>query len=244
MGLSSVLRTVLFTGFVAAVAAHPSSGQVGDDASWGVRSVDAAIDLTAGDGSASVRVDFVLVGKTPVAAPPPREPVSFDLLGFDDASVDAVTMNGDESIVLWPTVGSHKALTVYLPEVLNGNSLPVTFAYRVVRAVEDRDGVLMVRVPLLNGPTAPLANEGGDFNAEVRLPENWSVTDAFPSGLRSRADGVRVVSLPVVPAVVRFRARTDGRWRPGVPLLFDVLTVLILVGFATFGWRHLREVAA
>ena len=52
------------------------------------------------------------------------------------------------------------------------------------------------------------------------------------------------MSLPVTPAMISFRASTDGRWVPGFPLVIDALTVALLLGFAAFGWRHLQGVVA
>jgi hypothetical protein len=76
------------------------------------------------------------------------------------------------------------------------------------------------------------------------LPEGWSVTEGFPSGLARREDGAYAVALAVVPAVVTFRGRSDDRRPPGVPLLLSGLAGLILLGAGLAGWRHLRSIAA
>ena len=53
--------------------------------------------------------------------------------------------------------------------------------------------------------------------------------------------GFALIVLAVVPAVLSFRARSDGRWRPGLPALLDVAAVLLITAFSVFGWRHLRD---
>jgi hypothetical protein len=67
------------------------------------------------------------------------------------------------------------------------------------------------------------------------------VAEAFPTGLRpTDTPDVWAVELAVVPAVLSLRARTDGRWRPGLPALLDVAAVLVVVAFSVVGLRHLR----
>jgi hypothetical protein len=80
-----------------------------------------------------------------------------------------------------------------------------------------------VHVPVLTVAFPPQSDAGNIFHAEVRVPSYWSVTEAFPTGLRQRTDGVFAVDLTASPSVISLRARTDGAWRPGVPLLLDVL---------------------
>jgi hypothetical protein len=83
-------------------------------------------------------------------------------------------------------------------------------------------------------------NAGDVFHAELRAPSNWSVSEAFPTGLRE-AGGIYTVDLAVAPSVVSLRARTDGNWRPGVPLLIDVAALTILLAFIVIGLRWLRR---
>jgi len=108
----------------------------------------------------------------------------------------------------------------------------------------DAPDVIHARVPVLTGPPVRAGSGGTAFEARLTVPEEWAVSEGFPSGLRrSEEDGVHLVSLTVAPSVIGFRASTDGRWRPGFPVLVDVLTVLILVCFLGAGWRHLRSMA-
>ena len=118
----------------------------------------------------------------------------------------------------------------------------VELSYRVDAAVVDEAGHLSARIPVLTGPPA-VAGADGSFTARLRLPEGWIVSEGFPSGLRLDGDGSWSVGLQVTPSMVGFRGRSDGTWRPSVPLVVDLLTVLILLGFSAVGWRHLSGVA-
>lgn len=210
---------------------------------WATLSAELEVDMTAGDGSALVDVRYALGASEPGAPPPLDTPIDLELLGFGEATADHVEVVG-ERVVLWPTAGSRRAAVIRAPEQLDGDTLVLAFSYRVERAaLASGDVELAAHVPILAGP-AVLTDAGGPaFTARLSVPERWALSEGFPSGLRESSAGVYHVTLPVVPAVVSFRARTDGSWRPGFPLLVDVLTILILTAFAGFGWRHLRSVA-
>jgi hypothetical protein len=219
---------------------------------WAVSSARMEADLRAGDGSAEVRISYVFVAALPDARLPLAERIPIELLGFGDATATEVHLGSGVTIALAPTVGSHRAAAlqpsesesgdVLRPEGSSGDALRVEIRYRVEQAVVFDGPRLRGRIPAVTGP-APIA--GGDgFEAVVLLPDAWVVSDGFPSGLAPGPSGFHEVSLPVVPAMVGFRARTDGRRRPGLPLLIDLLTLTILLGFAAFGLRHLRSVAA
>ncbi len=238
------------------LTASPAAAQQGP--AWGILAERVSVDLTAGDGSAAVTVGWLLTGADSEAPLPEDESVPLSLLGFGEADVEDVVRDGRETIVLWPTSGSRRTATVRPPFDSNGGLLVMRFSYRVPSAVEVDGGRARARVPLLTGPpivagdasVADLASivaagvGPAGFSAEVRVPEGWVIADGFPSGLRRDEPGVYTVALPAAPAMVGFRARTDGRWSPGVPLLIDVLTVLLLLGFAAFGWRHLQGVVS
>ena len=176
------------------------------------------------------------------AALPLDVPIDVELLGFDDAMTDRFATDGAE-VELWPTTGSHRAAAVYAPADASGATLPMEFRYRIEQAVVDDGGKLRGRIPVLSGPSAPTSGERGWFEARLLLPEDWTPSEGFPSGLRVQPDGSYAVALQVVPSLVGFRGRSDGIRRPGLPLLVDLLTLLVLVSFSAFGWRHLSGVA-
>ena len=121
----------------------------------------------------------------------------------------------------------------------------VVVTYRVDEPVTEAGGKLRGRVPVLGIDRAPREAGPGLFRAELRVPPQWVVTEGFPTGLAPSGEpGVYRAELSVVPSLVSFRARADGAWRPGLPVLLDVLAGAILLVFAVFGWRHMREVAA
>lgn len=115
----------------------------------------------------------------------------------------------------------------------------------VVRNTGITEGeTVRVHVPVLTLALPPARDAGAVFHARVRLRSNWSVSEAFPTGMRQQSDGTWAVDLAVAPAVLSFRARTDGAWRPGVPLLLDLLAGAILLAVLVVGGRHLRTSAS
>jgi hypothetical protein len=96
------------------------------------------------------------------------------------------------------------------------------------------------RIPVLGASAAPVEAGGGVFDVEIRLPAAWTLVDGFPSALRAESPGTWTATLPVVPSMVTARGRTDGAWRPGATLLVELVTVVVLLAFALFGWTRLR----
>jgi hypothetical protein len=212
---------------------------------WSVVSVEMSADLTANDGGADVTIRYVLSG-TPRGAPIPVDlPVDVSLLGFEDASASEFVLEGGPSIALRSASGSRRIASVRpVPGQIDDDVVRLGLSYRIERAVIEDGGTLRVRLPVLAGPSAPGAGEGGGFRARVITPRGWRVTEPFPSGLRADGEGVWSVSLPVVPAFVGFRGRLDGGWHPGLPLVADLLTLVVLAGVLIVGARHLRSMAA
>jgi hypothetical protein len=151
-------------------------------------------------------------------------------------------------------VGEGRALTLDRPRPLAGVvRLPVTTAsaptrsevttsYAVSGAVAEKGVRVRGHIPVLSVDLPPEAASPGLFHAELRLPPEWTVVEGFPTSLEATgAPGVYAVELAVVPAVLSFRARSDGRWRPGLPALLDVAAVLLIAAFSVVGWRHLRD---
>jgi len=201
-----------------------------------VESAVLTVDLTAGDGSASVRVEYRLSGHAPGAAIP------IQLLGFGVATTDEVRVGALDPVVLWPTSGTLRVATVRSWGSAEGEASRFALEYDVLEAVEQSGDAFVVRVPIVVVKLPPVEEADELFRARVRLPAAWRVADGFPSGFRADGDDYSV-SLPVVPSVVRLRGRVDGRWRPGLPLVVDLLVVSILLAFAFRGWRHLRRIA-
>lgn len=208
---------------------------------WQVVSARMVADLTAADGGADVIMHYVV--RAADGGPLPLStPIEIDVLGFGDADVPRVTVWGTTPVDLWETVGTHRAAAIEPPASAADEALLLELSYRVENAVERDSGALRARIPVVSGPTAPAPD--GRFEARVLLPPGWQLREGFPSGLRAAgAEGVWRVTLPVVPAMVGFRGRSDGKVGPGVPLMIDLLTLGLLFGFAFVGWRHLRGVA-
>lgn len=231
-----------------------------------VRSARLVAEVPPEAAAVEVRIEYTVVTPGGVAA----AAVRLEALGFGPASVEAVRMEGsgvgpggaagaaalagrlgvagagDGTILLRPETGSMRADSIALPTAPPEGSDEVDFAlaYRVSGAVERSGHEVRVRLPL---PVLDLPPEqGGDpvFRASVRLPDGWSVSGSFPTGLARTSRGTWEADLPVVPALVSFRGRSDGAWRPGLSETLDALALIVILGFGLVGWRHLREVTA
>lgn len=220
-------------------------GQTPDTSGWVTVLQQVDVEMGEGDGSADVEIRFELAAQEPGAALPLEVPVTFEMLGFGHAVAEELTVRGGEGVVLWPTVGSHRVATVRLTEAdVSDGVARLAASYRVDDVLEAPGAAVHARIPLLTGPPVRAETGGDAFQARISVPEEWAVTEGFPSAMRPSGPGEQMVSLTVAPSIVGFRARKDGSWRPGFPLLVDVATVLFLLTFAGFGWRHLRWVAA
>jgi len=204
-----------------------------------VRSTRLSVDLSAEDGTADVRVEYVLSLEG-------SETLRFELLGFGDATSGAFRLGAGPDgtpIPLEPRSGSLRAaeLTPALPAA--GSALRLVARYQVANAVERHGADVRVHVPVLRLAVPPEDGVPDLFSAELRLPGGWVVSESFPTGLRAAADGRHAVQLAVVPSVVSVRARSDGTWRPGLSLVLDLLAGLAVIAVGVRGWRHLRRVA-
>jgi hypothetical protein len=138
--------------------------------------------------------------------------------------------------------GRQRAADIPLPSDRDSPEVVVELTYDVAGAVVSDGVARRARIPVLAGPSAPEPGDGGGFEARVVVPPGWRIAEGFPSSLRADESGVLTATLQVTPAFVGFRARSDGRWRPGVPLLVELIMAVILGAFATLGLRHLRGV--
>lgn len=222
---------------LAAVAALAAGVLVGGPLSGqSVHSARLVADLTAGDGSAQVSIEYELSG------PPADGGVDASALDFGPETVREV-VGGEPLTPLSVARGVGTAWATRLPAVPAGSS-GVAMArarYRVDAAAQVVDGVVRGRLPVLAARLLPERTRPELFQAEVRLPPEWVVTEGFPTGLTATGEpGVYRVTLPVVPSLVSFRARSDGAWRPGLPAVLDAMAVALLLAFSVVGWRHLR----
>jgi len=185
-----------------------------------------------------VRIDYVLEGEASVA--------DVELLGFADATAEELVVDGRSSVLRLGTVsGRRRAAELSLTAPDADGARRLSLRYEVTGAVEHDEGRVRVRIPVASVSFPPAADAPGTvFSASLRLPSGWSVTEAFPSGLTRVAESSYEVGLAVVPAVVAFRARNDGRRVPGVPAVLSGVAGVILLGLGLAGWRHLRSVAA
>lgn len=204
-----------------------------------VRSVHLVADLTGGDGAARVRMEVTVAGAAPGTS------VRATALEFAGARVRDVRLRheGGPLPLERPRPLADRVRLPVTP-TREGEGGEVVAAYTVPRAVTDDGARARVHIPVLAVDLPPEAASPGLFHAELRLPPGWRVAEGFPTGLRpTDTPDVWAVELAVVPAVLSLRARTDGRWRPGLPALLDVAAVLVVVAFSVVGLRHLRASA-
>lgn len=176
-------------------------------------------------GRADVHVVYRMSGRR-------SAPIRVEALDFGPAVVRAVGISLD------PESGHLRAGE--LPADPPGDSVVVT--YTVEGAVEGHGGDVRLRLPVVVVDLPPHTADGPVFHARIEVPDDWRVTGAFPTGLARTDAGAWEVDLAVVPSLVSLRARTDGAWRPGLPVVLDVLAVVVLLGFGVVGARHLRSV--
>ena len=205
-----------------------------------VQSARLYADLNSDDGGAEIRIEYVLdVRGTPE--------LQFELLGFGSASADGFWLGEERTgtrIELDPQTGSMRTATFTLTLADTSEPYRLVAQYWIAESVQ-LDGVdVLLRIPVLSIALPPDDGVPDLFQAELRLPPDWSISEGFPTGFEASEEGVYTVSLPVVPSMVSARGRTDGTWRPGLPLLIDMLTVGVLLAFGLVGWRHLSRVTA
>lgn len=165
--------------------------------------------------------------------------VRIEALDFGPAAVREVRLEGVGSpVVLDAESGRLRAAE--LPVASPGDSMVVT--YTVEGAVEGGGADVRLRVPVVVVDLPPHTADGPVFHAVIDVPDGWAVSGSFPTGLSETADGAWEVDLAVVPSLVSLRARTDGIWRPGLPVVLDGLALVVLLAFGLFGVRHLRGV--
>ncbi len=211
--------------------AVPASAQTSS-----VRAARLTADLTAGDGSAEVSVTYVVSGLRP------GDRIPATALDFGGRVADLRVGGSGAAVALRTVPGS--AWTTPLPVETQGSETVARARYRVAAAATQRNGAVRGRVPVLSAELLPERTFPGLFEAEVRLPPAWRVAEGFPTGLAPTGEpGVYRVSLPVVPSLVSFRARSDETWHPGLPLVLDALAVALLLAFSAVGLRHMRRAA-
>ena len=229
MGLSTRLLAVV----IIAVAV-PASAQTT------VQSARLYADLSPDDGGAEVRVEYVLdVLGTPE--------LRFELLGFGSASAYAFWLGEQRTgtrIELDAETGSMRAAAFTLRIGETDEPYRLVAQYWIAEAVHLDGEDFGVRIPVLVIALPPADGVPDLFRAELTLPPEWSVAESFPTGMEINEEGVYTVALPVVPSLVSARGRTDGTWRPGLPLTIDLLTAAILLASSFMGWRHLRGAAS
>jgi hypothetical protein len=185
-------------------------------------------------GRATVRVEYVLAGAAP------GDTVGVSLLDFGAGLPQEISVGGAGEPVRLGAAGSG-AQRARLPlEAGATGEARLVAAYSVLVPDGRGAGALVARVPVLSVELPAEAARPGLFHAEVRVPEDWRIAEAFPTGLGSAGAGeALVVDLPVVPSVVTLRFRTDGAWGFPLPLALNLAVAACLAVVVYAGWRQL-----
>ena len=194
-------------------------------------------------GDARVRMRYVLAGAQP-GVPVPATLLAFGETAFADLAVARSGGDGVDPIPL-TAEGSRRHTAVLPHRPADAGHAEVQAEYTVARAVSGSGDALRVQVPVLSVDAAPEDSRPGFFTARVTVPGGWAISETFPTAMArvdDAGDGaVYGADLPVVPATLSLRARTDAGWHPGLPLLLDVFTLLVVAAFSFVGWRYLRD---
>jgi hypothetical protein len=226
---------------VALLIAHLAAGATSAAAQGVVRAARLTVDVARSDVSVRAEYELALEGDAGF--------VEVELLEHEGATNIVVLGPGGGPLDLRTASGTRRTGTVDLASAAvggaaAGGAASLTFRYDVPGAVRLEGGAVLVRVPVLSVSLPPAADAGDVFSATVRVPEGWTVSEGFPSGLRGDGLGGYTTTLPVVPSMVSVRGRSDGTWRPSVNLIVEILAGTFLLGFALLGWRHLGGGAA
>lgn len=189
-------------------------------------------------GEARVTVVYELRGVVSGTA------VGVSLLDFGPAAAADVRVGPTGAALALPrTRGAARAGTLEVDAGPDG-AARVDLSY-VVPLPDGGDGSVVAHLPVATLDLQPERARPELFHAELVVPEGWRVTEGFPTAMYPAAGVGRLqASLQVVPSVVTVRARTDGRTRPGLLLLLDLVALSGLVAFSAAGWRHLTARAA
>ena len=181
-------------------------------------------------------------------------PLAILALGASRATELTVDCQG-KRLELRPSSSSNprrQMLEIVLPQALAAQQeLELELRYIVDRGLfGEMDGPLAASLPVAAVLWPPATEAAEAFRAEVRLPDGWSLYDPFPSGLRRlvsdlEADlSVRLpvqtwqASLPVVPSMLRFRARRGAAPWLSPDRVADLSSVALLLALLLFGgWR-------
>jgi hypothetical protein len=191
-------------------------------------------DLTGGGGVADVRVEYALSGVAP------GDSVAVTLLDYGLAMPTHVRAGEAGEAASVPVVlGAARRARLAVERAPDGGARLVV-AYQVPLPAEGDGGGAVAHLPILTVDGASEAATPELFQAEVRVPSGWTVTEAFPTGLVPvGSESALHAELPVVPSVVTLRFRTRAAGGVPLPVVLNAvaLACIALVGIA--GWRQL-----
>lgn len=200
-----------------------------------VESVRLVADLDVGDAAAAVRVVYELAGLRPEDGSVPVRGLLFHGTALERVEAEGTTVTLDAASPRAPVA------RITVRPGRDGRAT-LDLRYRVAGAVAINGVEARVRIPVLAPGLPPADGTPGFFEGSVRGPAAWRVSEGFPSTVRrGEVPGAWAVDLPVVPAMVSLRARTDGTWRPGLAGLLDAVALAALVAFFVAAGRQMRR---
>lgn len=178
-----------------------------------------------------------------------RVEVSVD--GFPAALADpgADTTAEDMPATLAGAGGDAGMLLVPVPPAAarGDGEFTVDIRYRVDRPVTTGDGRFDMVVPLVLPDAPPIAAPEDFFTAEVRLPADYAVVEAFPTVPRAVASGDgptrHTFALQVAPAMLRWRGRIGDPPVVTFGRVVDLATAGVVLLLSVLGYLALRRTA-
>ncbi len=147
-----------------------------------------------------------------------------------------------------PRDGLLRATLPLPPDAAAGDTIDLTLAYRIDRAIPEDAREFDLVLPVLYVDWRPLGAPEDMFVASVTIPSDYSVVETFPTVPKevTTAGGERTYDfrVQVVPSMVRFRGHVGEP-----PLLtfarkVDLGVVLVLMAAGGFGWWGLTRESA
>jgi hypothetical protein len=136
---------------------------------------------------------------------------------------------------------------VELPSGRGDAGIEIEIRYRVLAATVVDDGESTVAVPLLLPEWKTAGSTGDVFRAQIRIPPEYHIAEVFPTVPAQVTEDDRgkvyAISIPAIPALVRFDSGIGPAPLLGFTRSIDLLLFGLIAALALLGARQLRSTA-